>query len=554
MKTENKDRLLISFVAALFFIPFLGGVHLFDWDEINFAECAREMLLSGKYLQVQIGFQPFWEKPPFFFWMQVLSMKAFGLNEFAARLPNALIGIANLLLIYQIGLQLKNRLFARLWALAWFGSLLPHLYARSGIIDPWFNFWIFLALWSFFQAQSKSHGGQDKALLGGFLLGLAVLTKGPVAILIALLTLVAYLLYGRDKRQRLSANKLLLFASATLLTSITWFAVDIALNGTWLTTEFIKYQYRLFSTPDAGHAGFPGYHFVVLLVGCFPASVFALSAFAKQKQLEGTDLGDFRRWMLVLFWVVLILFSLVKSKIVHYSSLAYYPLTFLAALSLYNLWEKGLRLAKWQAGILAVLASGISAAALALPWIGQHMSWFLEHFPPADPFALESMQASVSWGVTDYLPGLLLLFCSAASIVLARRAYWKAALPLLFGGTALFVQTTLYLFIGKIETYSQRAAVEFCESKAGEEVYISPLYYKTYVHWFYGHIPKDWPEEAKNTRWLLKGPIDRDAFFLVKANHWHLVQKEHPQLELLYKKNGFAFFKRAAQEQKQPTQ
>ncbi len=545
MKTEKRDRLVITLTAALFFIPYLGGVHLFDWDEINFAECAREMLLSGKYLQVQIGFQPFWEKPPFFFWMQALSMKAFGIDEFAARLPNALIGIASLLLIYQAGLQLKDRLFARLWVLAWFGSLLPHFYFRSGIIDPWFNFWIFWALWSFFQAQNKNHGGRGKSLLGGLLLGLAVLTKGPVALLIAFLTLIVYLLYGKNKRRRLSANKLLLFASATLLTSIIWFAVDMALNGSWLTTEFIKYQYRLFSTPDAGHAGFPGYHLVVLLWGCFPASVFALSAFAKQREIEGTDLGDFRKWMLALFWVVLILFSLVKSKIVHYSSLAYYPLTFLAALSLYNFWKNGLQLPKWQTGILAFLAFSTSAAALALPWIGLHMSWFLEHFPPADPFALESMRASVSWGSTDYLPGLLLLFCSITSIFLARRARWKAVLPLLFGGTALFVQTTLYLFIGKIETYSQRAAVEFCESKAGQEVYISPLYYKTYVHWFYGRIPKDWPEEAKNTSWLLKGAIDRDAFFLVKANHWQLVQKEHPQLELLYKKNGFAFFKRA---------
>ncbi len=545
MKTEKRDRLVIALTAALFFIPYLGGVHLFDWDEINFAECAREMLLSGKYLQVQIGFQPFWEKPPFFFWMQALSMKAFGIDEFAARLPNALIGIASLLLIYQVGLQLKNRLFARLWVLAWFGSLLPHFYFRSGIIDPWFNFWIFWALWSFFQAQNKSHGGQGKALFGGLLLGLAVLTKGPVAILIAFLTLIVYLFYGKSKRRRLSANKLLLFVSATLLTSITWFAVDMALNGSWLTTEFIKYQYRLFSTPDAGHAGFPGYHLVVLLWGCFPASVFALSAFAKQRKIEGTDLGDFRKWMLALFWVVLILFSLVKSKIVHYSSLAYYPLTFLAALSLYKLWKNELRLPKWQTGILAILAFSISAAALALPWIGLHMSWFLERFPPADPFAAQAMQAPVVWNKADYLPGILLLCSSLAGMLLARRAQWKTALFLLFGGTALFVQIALYRFIAKIEHYSQRAAVTFCESKADEEIYISPLYYKSYVHWFYAR-PKDWPEEAKDTRWLLKGPIDRDAFFIVKTDHRALVEKEHPQLELLYEKNGFVFFKRAA--------
>ena len=51
--------LLITLAGALFFIPFLGAVHLFDWDEINFAESAREMLVSGNFHQVQINFQPF---------------------------------------------------------------------------------------------------------------------------------------------------------------------------------------------------------------------------------------------------------------------------------------------------------------------------------------------------------------------------------------------------------------------------------------------------------------------------------------------------------------
>ena len=43
---------LIVLIGALFFIPFLGAVHLFDWDEINFAESAREMIVSGNYSRV----------------------------------------------------------------------------------------------------------------------------------------------------------------------------------------------------------------------------------------------------------------------------------------------------------------------------------------------------------------------------------------------------------------------------------------------------------------------------------------------------------------------
>ena len=64
MKVNKKDILnifLIFFGAGMLFIPFLGQVHLFDWDEINFAESAREMLLTKDFLTVQIDFKPFWE-------------------------------------------------------------------------------------------------------------------------------------------------------------------------------------------------------------------------------------------------------------------------------------------------------------------------------------------------------------------------------------------------------------------------------------------------------------------------------------------------------------
>ena len=99
---SKKSALLLLLLSVVFFIG-LGNVHLFDWDEINFAESAREMIASGDYLRVQINFEPFWEKPPFFLWLQVGSMKLFGVNEFAARFPNAVFGFVYLISLYFIG-------------------------------------------------------------------------------------------------------------------------------------------------------------------------------------------------------------------------------------------------------------------------------------------------------------------------------------------------------------------------------------------------------------------------------------------------------------------
>ncbi len=69
--------IFIAILAAIFFIPFLGRVHLFDWDEVNFAECSREMLKLHDYSRVYINFKPFWEKPIMFIWMQSGAMRHF---------------------------------------------------------------------------------------------------------------------------------------------------------------------------------------------------------------------------------------------------------------------------------------------------------------------------------------------------------------------------------------------------------------------------------------------------------------------------------------------
>ena len=145
--------LLIALVAALLFVPGLGAVHLFDWDEINFEDLTREMIATGDHLRPQIDYQPFWEKPPLFIWMQVASMHVFGVKEFAARLPNAVCGILALVVLFRIGDMLRGKEFGLLWVLAYLGSILPHLYFRSGISIPWFNLLIFLSLYCFIAAS-----------------------------------------------------------------------------------------------------------------------------------------------------------------------------------------------------------------------------------------------------------------------------------------------------------------------------------------------------------------------------------------------------------------
>ena len=124
----KKIYIYIVMTTLVLFLPFLGAFHLFDWDEVNFAECAREMIETGDYTQVLINFVPFWEKPPFFIWMQALSMKAFGVSAFSARLPNVFAALFTFLFLYKGGKKLKGPIFGLIWVMAYAGSFLPNIY------------------------------------------------------------------------------------------------------------------------------------------------------------------------------------------------------------------------------------------------------------------------------------------------------------------------------------------------------------------------------------------------------------------------------------------
>jgi 4-amino-4-deoxy-L-arabinose transferase-like glycosyltransferase len=570
---STRTSLLLALLGAAFYIPFLGGVHLFDWDEVNFAEISREMLITKEYFRVYVNFLPFWEKPPLFFWLQSLAMEGFGVGEFAARLPNALCGIATLVLVYRVGRRLYGHRFGLTWALTFFGTVLPFLYFKSGIIDPWFNFFIFAGLYHFilfywkkekesvphlegvprFGELELPHSQGRYLFLGGFWVGMGILTKGQTAYLLATLTMGVYWVSQRF-RMYVSVPQFLFFTLAAMLVTFTWYGLETWKNGTWFIEEFNKYQYRLFSTPDAGHKGFPGYHFVVLLIGCFPASVFAIRAFWKMPREEFRYRDDFRRWMKYLFWVVLILFTIVKSKIVHYSSMCYFPLTFLAALTIDKIIAGEIRLNGWMKFGLWAIAGLFALAIFVLPFLAMNIETLKPLFK--DPFAQASLDADVRWTGWEVFPGIFLLGVMAAAFYFFRKesvAHLRGVphlnktrgFQILFIGTGVFVMLTLIFFIKRIEGYSQRAAIEFFESKIGQDCYVVTHGYRSYAQLFYTLKPKVTNEKSYDRNWLYTGDIDKDLFVSVKIQSAHEVAAM-PGMEEVGRKNGFVFFRRKA--------
>jgi len=550
---------LVALAGLVLFGHSLGRCHLFDWDEINFAECAREMLVTDDWLRVQLDYKPFWEKPPLFIWLQAASMKVFGVGEAAARFPNALVGVATLLCLLYAGTRVRNRATGLAWVVVYAASWLPHFYFKSGIIDPLFNLFIFLAFFQTWLVMNTDRAKTKHAALAGIFLGLAVLTKGPVAILVAVLALGVHAVLRLGLGGITLASILTTTVAAAAVTAL-WFGAEVAAHGWWFLQEFITYQIRLLRTEDAGHGGPFFYHFIVLLVGCFPASIFLFERSAgRDERLAGRG---FRRWMWIMFWVVLILFSLVKTKIVHYSSLCYFPLTFLAAERIAVLWETRRAPGKPVLVLLAVIGGLLAVAIGALPLVGLHKEALIPYIK--DPFAVANLAAPVAWSYAECAWGALYLGGIIAALALFRRRP-RAAMLMLAAVQIAIIQVAVTHFTPKIEGYSQRAAVTFFERLQGKDVYVRVLGYKSYAPFFYArtqppsstdllHEHRLLYNHAQNLNmrrtaetywehWLLHGAVDKPTYFVAKTTAAE-PYRALPQLEVISEEAGFVFFRR----------
>lgn len=404
--------ILIALISLLLFLPGIGRVHLFDWDEINFAESAREMIVSGDYLNVQVNFETFWEKPPLFIWMQVLSMKIFGVGETAARFPNVIAGVVTLVVLFNIGARLRDERFGLVWACLYACSFLPFFYFKSGIIDPWFNLFIFLGIYYFILYTSPDHpeGGRLREVcLAALYIGLATLTKGPVGLLIFGLCFVVWWISAGFRIPGFRSAHILLFFLVYAVVGGFWFILQLINGNVSVLQDFIEYQIRLFETKDAGHGGFPLYHFVMVLFGVFPASFFALGAFRRRSSEIHEDKreGHFMRWMMITLWVVLILFSIVRTKIVHYSSMAYFPVTFMSAWFVYHLLGRSIRrIPVWMTSLIVAEGVLVGLVTIAIVYVDD----FKERLVPyiQDDFAVGNLRATAEWQGWEWAIGLWL--------------------------------------------------------------------------------------------------------------------------------------------------
>ncbi len=182
-----KRRWLVLVGAAVLFLWWLGGHDVWAPDEPYFAEGAREMVVDGRWAVPHVNGVVTPDKPPLFFWLIALFSLPFGeVTPLTARLPSALAALGTLVLVMRLGRRFYGPRTAALAAAILATTFMFWDKARWSQTDSLLCFWIWLALAAFATWRAGAAGGRRAGLVFWLAAAAAVLTKGPVGVLLPL--------------------------------------------------------------------------------------------------------------------------------------------------------------------------------------------------------------------------------------------------------------------------------------------------------------------------------------------------------------------------------
>jgi 4-amino-4-deoxy-L-arabinose transferase-like glycosyltransferase len=357
--------------CGFFFLAGIQLIGLVGADEPRYAQVAREMLARHDWITPVLYGHPWLEKPPLYYWCAMLAYKgAGGVSDWAARLPSAVLCALMLVFIFvwtrqfRRGMQLDAALITA-------ASAMIIGFGRSASTD--------MPLTAMFTAAMLCwygwHSTQERGWLLGFYLftALATLAKGPVAILLAGLIIMAFAALRRDGRLLL---RTLWPAGIALYLAVTlpWFIAVQRANPQFFRVFFLQQNLARYTTDLYRHHQPFWYYLPVALLGLVPWIVFVVAAvidavrdwrFSTQ-QPPGTE--DFRTFLTLWLLLPILFFSLSQSKLPGYILPAIPAGAILLADFVRRREEAGDKPDQWLALAHAVLSAAMLAAALIVPF------------------------------------------------------------------------------------------------------------------------------------------------------------------------------------------
>lgn len=367
MKSESFWHVaLIVAVASIVMLVGLGNTHLWDQDEGYYASAAAEMYARGDAVVPMFNGEMFGHKPPMMYWGMMAGFEMFGVNELGARFVSAILGAITCVVIYGIAKKLYDAPTGLVAGLAMASSLMFSVASRSATADTHLTLFVSLAFYFWIGDAFRNAREPVRAPyairwstwgLTYAMMGLAVLTKGPIGLLFPMAVIGLFMLTQipiRVSAQSSLVSKVLrniepyapiaFVKTVWRMRPLTGLLVVAVIAGPWywlvqnatsgkFLEEFIGVHHMgRFSHAMDNHSGPFFYYILACLIGMYPWSAFIVpTCMLWVRQLR--DSQSARATVFVSCWagVYLVIFSVASTKLPNYVLPAYPALAIMVA-------------------------------------------------------------------------------------------------------------------------------------------------------------------------------------------------------------------------------
>jgi len=361
-KVNGGSFLLVALISVVILFLNLGSIPLLDPDEPVYAQTPKEMIHFADLVSPRIYGEFWYDKPPMYYWLVAGTYQLFGVNEFAARFPSALLGLITVLYVYWMGARFFGEKAGFCSALVLVTSIEFFYLGKAAVTDITLNFCLTVALLSFID---------KRYYLFYIFAGLATVTKGPVGILFPGAIIFLYLLVTR-RWYELSAMKIpagiLIYGAVAL----PWYVVMYQIHGAAFIDTFIGFHNVTRFTSPEHPEGVLWYYFIpVLLLGLFPWSAVMLQAVWSSITNSNRDFSKFV-FLNIWAWFIFLFFTASQTKLVSYILPMFPPMAMIVGWYIARLIERRARGRQrgWAIGLLlfgGLFAAGSIAGSKEMP-------------------------------------------------------------------------------------------------------------------------------------------------------------------------------------------
>jgi 4-amino-4-deoxy-L-arabinose transferase-like glycosyltransferase len=345
---------LILLTLYVCYFSHLGAFGFIGPDEPRYAWIARDMAESGDWVTPRLYGKPWFEKPVFYYWSAAVCFKLFGVNEASARLPSAVCALLATLALAWLALRLGGWQMAR-WVLLLLPSTVGMIgFSHAASTDMPFS--AMLGIVMVCGAVALEVVSSDKLLpaethaveavvrqtkktvylslaLFGFFLGIAVLAKGPAALILAGGAILSWAASTKHWREALRLFHPIAIATF-FLTCLPWYVLCARRNPDFFRIFIIEHNFKRYLTPEFQHIQ-PFWYYVPITIIALLPWLFWLAWFAFREPGKSESSTERSQIVFLAAWGVfpILFFSLSKSKLPGYILPAALPLGFLISVA-----------------------------------------------------------------------------------------------------------------------------------------------------------------------------------------------------------------------------